>query len=126
MARRGMLDLSVLYAGPVPVSFIWGPARPPDSNVAKLGFDPAFKAHSPGLVHLAMLISDSIDRGLARIDMGLDVFDYKSKWSKHRQNLCQLWCYPPGLMGGIFQWWRRRRLKQASPRPEMPPPEQSR
>ena len=119
MARRGMLDLSVLYAGAEPISFIWGPARPPNTCIAKLGFDPAFKAHSPGLVHLAMLISDSIDRRLSQIDMGMDVFDYKSKWSKQRRDLYELRCYPPSLVGMALRRWRR--LKQSdAPQPIQP------
>ena len=122
MANRGMLDLSVLYVGDKPVSFIWGAARWPRSTIAKMGFDPALEKYSPGSVHLAELISGSIARGVSEIDFGHESGQYKSMWGKRRDQLFNIWYYPPGITSSIIRWWRRRRGKCASLHDARPKP----
>jgi CelD/BcsL family acetyltransferase involved in cellulose biosynthesis len=82
LARRGNLDLSVLYLGDRPISFVWGAARWPLTTISKLGFDPAYRELAPGVVHLAMLIRDSITRQATTIDFGWQQAYYKTRWSK--------------------------------------------
>jgi CelD/BcsL family acetyltransferase involved in cellulose biosynthesis len=104
MARRGMLDLSVLYLDERPVSFIWGLARHPESSILKLGFDSAVEKLSPGQVHLAELIKDSIGRGLREIDFGHECSEYKVRWSRHRRVLHQMIHFRHRWFGPVRSW----------------------
>ena len=115
LAANRALDLSVLYADGRPISFIWGTARWPLTSIEKIGFDAAFEAWSPGTVHLARLLEDSIRRGGRAIDFGHEFPDYKARWSRRADELWDLRCYPPGLWPRLIRRWRDR------PRPAPPP-----
>lgn len=111
MAARGSLDLSVLYADDRPISFIWGAARWPMTSIAKLGYDQELKKKSPGNVHVAMHIQDSIARGGREIDFGHEFPEYKLKWSQRSDPLHELWYYPRTPASSLVRWWRQRSLQ---------------
>jgi CelD/BcsL family acetyltransferase involved in cellulose biosynthesis len=46
-----------------------------------------FSKHSPGIIHLALLIEDCIKKGIGEIDFGYGGESYKSLWSTHSRNL---------------------------------------
>jgi CelD/BcsL family acetyltransferase involved in cellulose biosynthesis len=94
MAVRGMLDLSVLYAGDLPVSFSWGIARWPYTEISKLGFDQKFAESSPGNAHMSYLIEDSIARGGREIEFGHEFADYKRTWGTREDDLYDILLYP--------------------------------
>ena len=114
LAALGMLDLSVLYAGDRPVSFVWGAASWPRSTISKLGFDPDLSRHSPGVVHLGQLVADSIDRGVREIDFGHEFADYKLKWGRRRLPLYDVLYYPPRPLSRLVFWWRHDRDRDSS------------
>jgi len=91
LAARGMLDLSVLYLDNQPISFIWGPGRGQHTTSYKVGYDKSFSRFSPGLVHLAKHIEDSIERGVKTIDLGPEFFEYKSSWGKRHDELATIY-----------------------------------
>jgi len=107
LASRGELDLSVLYLNSEPISFVWGAARWPYMTIAKLGFDPAYHKLSPGTAHLAMLLEDSIKRGVKAIDFGHEFPDYKSRWSKNSEELATVTFYPQTISASALQWAHR-------------------
>lgn len=131
-AMEGRLDLSLLYLDARPVAFIWGMSRKPIANIATLAFDPALKAASPGLVHMARYIQDSIDRGFTAIDFGHEFSEYKRKWSKIGQPLFNYFYYPSPRLGRMrhrlqnrwqgsvryrLQRWRRNRTVDSKQTP---------
>jgi CelD/BcsL family acetyltransferase involved in cellulose biosynthesis len=115
MAAKGMLDLSVMYLGKRPLSFIWGLGRHGTTTIAKLAFDGEYGDYSPGLVHLAKHISDSIERKITCVDFGHEFADYKRKWGKQSLPVYDIWCYRRTLLGAVLRRWRHRRTPPAPP-----------
>jgi CelD/BcsL family acetyltransferase involved in cellulose biosynthesis len=109
LARKGMTELSVLYVGSKPISFDWGVVRGGKMSGLKRGFDADFRQFGPGIVHFALLVEDSIERGMTEIDCGNEFSSYKKKWSHKEKKLCDVSYYPPGLRSNIMQWRRHRR-----------------
>ena len=99
-----MLDLSVLYANEQPVSFIWGAARWPFSTILKLGFDHDYQQYSPGTVHLAKHINDSIEQGVKAIDFGHEFYDYKKRWSKQHIDLYTLYLFTKSFESSLLRY----------------------
>jgi CelD/BcsL family acetyltransferase involved in cellulose biosynthesis len=106
LAHRGALDISVLYLNGEPISFVWGAARWPLTTISKLGFDPAYRKLSPGAVHIAMLIQDSVKRGGTAIDFGHEFPEYKLKWGQLGQALVNVNYYRPTILSSIVRWIR--------------------
>jgi CelD/BcsL family acetyltransferase involved in cellulose biosynthesis len=109
LGRRNMIDLSVLYLNDAPVSFIWGTIRQSYLFLYKPGFVESLAKASPGVVHLAMHIQDSIERGSLELDYGPSHFDYKSSWGKKYNGLCTLYYYRNSLKSSILRTVRHRR-----------------
>jgi CelD/BcsL family acetyltransferase involved in cellulose biosynthesis len=105
-AEKGMVDLSVLYAGDRPVSFCWGMSRWPYTSINKLGYDPSFSESSPGYVHLPRLIADSIERGIKEIDFGHEFSEYKKNWGTRQDELCNTIIYPRGAVPYLIRAMR--------------------
>jgi CelD/BcsL family acetyltransferase involved in cellulose biosynthesis len=103
LAVKGMLDLSVLYLDDRPVSFIWGSARWPRTTILKLGFDKSLSDLSPGFVHLAKYIMDSIEKEISEIDFGSEFLDYKAGWGKRHDGMFDLFYYSPGILPSIIR-----------------------
>jgi CelD/BcsL family acetyltransferase involved in cellulose biosynthesis len=108
LAARKSLDLSVLYLDEQPLSFVWGTAHWPRTSIAKLAFDPAFAALSPGLAHLAQLIQDSIERSALEIDFGHEFPEYKAHWSREGEELSQLFVYGRSCRSRLLEAWKHR------------------
>ncbi len=53
----------------------------------KMTYDTRYAQHSPGMLHLAMLVEDAIARGLHCIDLGYGAEEYKYKWTDREQPL---------------------------------------
>jgi CelD/BcsL family acetyltransferase involved in cellulose biosynthesis len=109
MQKSKALDLSVLYLDGSPASFLWGVARWPYTSISKLAYDPMFRELSPGSVHIALHIEDSINRKFAMIDFGHEFPEYKRQWSDEDSALCELWYFPPGMWPTLYRYWYRAR-----------------
>jgi hypothetical protein len=109
LARVGALDLSVLYLDEHPISFLWGVARWPFMSVSKSGFDVRLRTLSPGVVHRALHIQDSIARHGDLIDVGPTAIGYKAHWGKEVLRLSKLTYYPPGMVPTVVRWGGRLR-----------------
>ncbi len=100
----GLLDLSVLYVANRPVSFLWGAGRDDQSSISKAGYSSDFAKLSPGLVHLAMALEDSVRRGIRWIDFGPEFPSYKLRWGAHAEALVDLDLYSGCLPGRVVRW----------------------
>ncbi|MDR4508405.1 MAG: GNAT family N-acetyltransferase [Candidatus Brocadiaceae bacterium] len=105
LAKKGMVDLSVLYVRSKPISFDWGVARKGKVSGLKKGYDPEFRQFGPGIVHFARLIEDSIKRGITEIDLGIEFHEAKMRWSRKEHGLCKIRYYSPGLKARYLRWW---------------------
>jgi CelD/BcsL family acetyltransferase involved in cellulose biosynthesis len=108
LARRGMLDLSVLYAGQRPVSFSWGAARRPYLSSAAAGFDLAEKSAAPGHVHLRQLVEDSIERGFTRLDLGHEFAERWQSWTESGDELFRVTHYARPRLSRLRQRLQER------------------
>jgi hypothetical protein len=108
LAARRSLELSVVYLDGQPISFVWGTAHWPRTSIAKLAFDPAFAALSPGLAHLALFIKDSIERGALQIDFGHEFPEYKAHWSREGDELSLLFVYGSSVPSRLLEAWQHR------------------
>ncbi len=112
---KGMLDISVLYLNEEPISFIWGAARAPYTSINKLGFDHSYAKLSPGFVHLALYIKDSIEKRIECIDFGHEYQDYKSGWSKSSVELTEIYFYPSKWFPLAIKWLRSLKAQLRRP-----------
>ncbi len=90
LSRRGMLDLGLLYLGERPIAFSWAHARNGVSWCATSGFDEAYRRGAPGVALDALLIRDSIGRGMTRLDWGPEFPDYKRPWATGIEPMVEL------------------------------------
>jgi len=109
-AEKGELDLSALYLNEVPISFIWGLSKWPYTYFIKRGFDKKFSEFSPGYVHTALLVMDSISRSGREIDFGHEFPEYKRKWGTREDALYNVFIYPYGFLPATLH--RLRILKR--------------
>jgi len=112
LAAAGMLDLSVVYAGSRPVSFMWGVARSGRISIAKIGFDQRLEKCRPGQLHMARLIEDSIGMGATEISLGGENLPFKVQWAREAQPVYRLYLYPRRPLPTLVRWWVHKRRKQ--------------
>jgi len=108
VAEVGLLDLSVLYAGTRPVSFSWGLAREGRIWGSKIGFDKRLARCSPGSVHMAKVIADSIERGLSEVDWGDEFLDSKVRWTRQLRPVYDAYIHASHPIARLIRWWRLR------------------
>jgi CelD/BcsL family acetyltransferase involved in cellulose biosynthesis len=108
LARRGMLDLAVLYADQRPIAYSWGATRNAFVSLHAIGFDLEMKSAGPGLVHQALLIEDSIERGLSAIELGHESAHHKRRWASAEVELFDVWHYARPRSGRVRQRLQRR------------------
>ncbi len=117
LAASGMLDLSVLYTGSRPVSFMWGVARSGRISINKIGFDQRLEECRPGSLHMARLIEDSIGLGAKEISLGGENIKFKVQWTRGVQPVYRLYLYPRRPVPTLVRWWLHgRRSAQAQTR----------
>lgn len=117
LAAARLLDLSVLYLDDRPVSFIWGAVAGTHAHINKLGFDRDLAELSPGFVHLALYIEDSIARGLSDADFGHEFHEYKSAWGQRGIDLVDIYYYSGGARALALRAVRALRRRQQAPQP---------
>lgn len=111
LAAVGMLDLSVLYAGSRPVSFMWGVARRGRISITKIGFDQRLEECRPGSLHMARLIEESIGLGATEVSLGGENIKFKVQWTRNVQPVYRLHLYPRRLVPTLLRWWVHGRRK---------------
>ncbi|MGF1642001.1 MAG: GNAT family N-acetyltransferase [Thiotrichales bacterium] len=116
LARRGMLDLGVLYLDERPVAFVWGHARGGKSWVATSGFDQAWRDYSPGSVLDALIIQDSIARGMGQLDWGHEFREYKQRWATGGTPMVAMCQYANRYLGPLKRRAQSRWDRSVAPR----------
>ena len=86
------------------------------------GFDPAWHAHSPGMVLKAIVIREAIEEGVKELDLLKGAHPYKRSWADRSRRTVRLMIARPGVRGRLLVapgWFeeRKRRLKAALPAP---------
>lgn len=56
----------------------------------KPSYDRKFSKYSPGLLHLAMIIQDGIERGSDSVDLGYGAEAYKFRWTERENHLASI------------------------------------
>ena len=84
------------------------------------GFDPAWYAHSPGMVLKATVIREAIEEGVKELDLLKGAHPYKRSWADRSRRTVRLMIARPGVKGRLLVvpgWFdeRKRRLKAALP-----------
>jgi CelD/BcsL family acetyltransferase involved in cellulose biosynthesis len=108
LARRGELDLSLLYLDGRPVSYIWAAVRRGVVSLIKTGFDRDLTGFSPGSAHFALYVEDCARRGVREIDHGHEFSEYKLRWGKERRTLYEASYYARPLWGRARRWLGER------------------
>ncbi len=80
-AKKGWLDISLLFLNERPVAFRYGYIYNDVLLDHKPGYDPELFKYSPGRLLLAEVIKNSIDRNLREINMMHDFIEFKREWT---------------------------------------------
>ncbi|MGF1546647.1 MAG: GNAT family N-acetyltransferase [Thiotrichales bacterium] len=116
LAGRGILDLGVLYVDNRPVAFSWGHARAGKSWIASSGFDKALRDASPGLALDALIVKDSIARGLRQLDWGHQFPEYKQRWATSETPMFEICRYANSHMSPLKRRAQARWDRSVAPR----------
>ncbi len=112
-ARRGNVDLSLLYFNDEPAAFMYNYRRHGEIIGLRRGFDPRFKDLRPGLVLQKMMLEDGHHRGDRCYDLGTGSHDAKQPWRTSFQTSYRF-TYFPGLVlrAQLLRWnrWLRHQL----------------
>jgi len=88
MARRGWLRLSTLWLDDTPLASVYGIAQGGSFVFYQSGYDPSWKARSPGLVLLGLTFRDAFAEGLKTYEFLRGTETYKADWARQtRQTL---------------------------------------
>ncbi len=90
LAVRGMARLWTLDAGGRAIAAFVCVEWPGTVGVYNSGFDPGMAALSPGIVLLAHVIRDAIERGMTRFDFLRGEEPYKLAFGAHPEDLCRI------------------------------------
>lgn len=97
LAARGWLRLWRLEVGGRAVAAVYGLELGRRFYYYQSGMDPAWAAHSPGLVLLGRTVEDAYARGLADYDFLRGAEPHKLDWATDRRETCALRLRAPGL-----------------------------
>ena len=81
MAQRGWLRLYTLWLDDTPLASVYGIAQGGSFVFYQSGYDPSWKARSPGLVLLGLTFRDAIAEGLKTYEFLRGTETYKSDWA---------------------------------------------
>jgi CelD/BcsL family acetyltransferase involved in cellulose biosynthesis len=124
-ASRGMLRLAFLHVGDRVAAFQIALTGQGTWYALKSGFNPEFRAGSPGKLLMHETLRHAISAEIASYRMGA-VEGYKLRWANTFTSLSQIQAFPPSVLGRVdwaaFRYGRPmaeslRRLRGTSRRP---------
>ncbi len=118
LAQYGMLDLALLYIDERAVAFTWGATRNGLAWVATAGFDAELGKLGLGMVLDALVIRDSIQRGMIQLDWGDESAEYKQRWCNRSIPLYEVELYAKPRIGKLKRSLQARWNYSIKPRIE--------
>lgn len=116
-ARRGDVDLNLLYVGERPMAFIYNYCHGADLYSLRVGYNPEISKDGAGNVLYLQVIEDSFRRGDRRYDLGSGSLEAKRHIKTRSASIWRLSHFP--LLEPRAQLVRWRRWRQArDPRPD--------
>ena len=100
LAVRGWLRLYRLHVGGAAIAAIHGLEVAGRFFYYQSGYDPAWRARSPGLVLVGRTVEDAYARGLTDYDFLRGTEPYKLEWATDRRETCTLRLRAPTLRAG--------------------------
>lgn len=85
LAEKGKLRLITLWLGARAVASVYGIVQGSDFLYYQSGYDPAWRAKSPGLVLVGLSFRDAMAEGLERYDFLRGTEPYKSEWTRRKR-----------------------------------------
>lgn len=101
--KRGWLRLYLLSLDGAPVAAVYGFSYLNVFHFYQSGFDPAYSAHSVGMVALAMSIRAALEEGVQEYDLLHGSEAYKFLWTDKGRDLSRLNLYPPNSHGLLYK-----------------------
>ncbi|OHB77637.1 MAG: hypothetical protein A2W31_14840 [Planctomycetes bacterium RBG_16_64_10] len=116
-ARRGMLDLNLLWLDGRPIAFGYNYHHEGSVIGLRMGFDARLAATGCGNVLQARMIQDSFARGDQRYELGPGTLRFKCRYGTHLETCYRYTHFPPMQLRTVAlrlkrRWdafWRRRR-----------------
>jgi CelD/BcsL family acetyltransferase involved in cellulose biosynthesis len=97
LAARGWLRVYVLQVGGAAIAAVYGLEVGRRFFYYQSGYDPAWRARSPGLVLVGRTVEDAYARGLTDYDFLRGTEPYKLEWGSDRRELLNLRVHAPSL-----------------------------
>jgi len=114
-SRRGRLTLNFLNVGGRRVAFHFSLLHEKKLFLLKPGYDPAYRAYSPGSLLLYLTLRDAFTRGIEEFDLAGDSDSWKMQWTNRTRGHAWLFVFAPRLRARLihgakfrFAPWLRR------------------
>lgn len=101
-AEQGWLSMYVLYLRNQPCAYWWGTVCSNTFYSCALGFDSAYKQHSPGTYLVIKVLEDLCERGIGELDFGLGEARYKQQFSNRCWQEVSLYMFAPTWRGAML------------------------
>ncbi|MHC4993432.1 MAG: GNAT family N-acetyltransferase [Planctomycetota bacterium] len=106
--RDGSLHVSELLCGPRAIGWHLGFQHRDRFYYYLPAFDLSMRKHSPGKVHLALLLEQAIERGLHVFDMLVGAESYKRRWASGQAQLFGFRSVTPSVSASAKDYFSRR------------------
>jgi hypothetical protein len=101
-AQKNWLRMYVLYLKGKPCAYWWGTRYCEMFHSCALGFDPAYREHSPGIYLLTKALESLCKEGIAGIDFGLGDAQYKQCFGDTDWKEASVRIFAPSLRGATL------------------------
>ncbi len=107
--RLGAVELALLYLDGRPVAYHYNLIHQRCLFGLRTGYDQQYRHLGVGMVAIARLLQDSIQRGDVTLDMGAPQSLFKEQLATDMVPVARYtWAAPGGLRARLYQWKRRR------------------
>lgn len=107
-ARRGWLRLYFLRAGGRRIAFCYALCYHDRVFRLKSGYDPDYASCSPSTMLTALMIKESLDRGLVQFEFLGGNDEWKHAWTRTAQAHEWMYIFRPGLRSSLIRWAKFR------------------
>jgi len=121
-ARRSCLSLQFLNLGGRRIAFHYSLVHRSRTFLLKPGYDPNYRAFSPGTILCYLALREAFSRRDAEFDFGGESDEYKMQWTDRTRPHCWFFVFPPRLRSRLMHfakfrvspWLRRTDLAGAA------------